>query len=105
VNSQSTDFGKRLVYDMIQWAKDPNNVVEAGPGEAVTIPVEVSNGGGIDAASVRFVLRRPYDKTIVSTTEVAVSLPAGTVAQVEYAATAPSSPLGEADSPVDFFAN
>lgn len=71
-----------LIRDMISWAKKPDELPEAKPGETVSASVEAANVTTNDASSVRLSVYNPDRTTLLSEQTVNISIPAGQTATI-----------------------
>ncbi|MBM3212615.1 zinc dependent phospholipase C family protein, partial [Candidatus Poribacteria bacterium] len=55
-----------LVRDVVSWGKNPNELPEIRPGQAVTVSVEVKNITTNDATSIKFLIYNPSRSTLLS---------------------------------------
>lgn len=87
---QQTEAERRLVMDLINWAKEPEDILEFRPGEAINMPVEIGYAGenGPLATKAIFKVIAP-DKDIVDTVTAACSLEPGSKITTTFSYTAP----------------
>ena len=81
-----------LVRDMLSWAFNPDETLsEYDPGDAVSLPITVTNGTSRDATRVELTVLRP-DRTIAFTQTVSVTVTAGGTAAPMLTVNLPAQP-------------
>ncbi|MEW6609915.1 MAG: hypothetical protein AB1414_21125, partial [bacterium] len=75
-NGQSSAQGRALIRDIVAWAKKPQALPEAKPGQAINIEVSVRNNSQSNAGQVRFVILDP-DRNKINESIQPISLDSG----------------------------
>jgi hypothetical protein len=92
-NGQFTEDGRRLIRDLLTWAKDPKTLPEFSPGADVDVSFDVTNGSGASASQVKLSVLSP-DKQVVKEQTIAQAVAPGETATLHQLITWPPSYLG-----------
>ena len=87
-HSQATTDAKKLVRDMIAWAKSSEDIKSYGAGDTISIPVNITSYIDLTAERVVFTLIDP-DNKVVDTVEVVTSVQPYETKVVDFTTTAP----------------
>lgn len=71
-----------MLRDMLSWAKKPAVLPEIKSGEAITVPVTVTNSSSTEAATVKLQIFTPDRATLLAEQTVSLSIQAGMSAQL-----------------------
>ncbi|MCK4735244.1 MAG: hypothetical protein KAT65_22515, partial [Methanophagales archaeon] len=87
-HSQATTDAKKLVRDMIAWAKGSEDIQSYGVGDTINIPVNITSYIDLSAEKVVFIVNNP-DNEVVDTVEVITSVQPYETKNVNFLWTAP----------------
>jgi methionine-rich copper-binding protein CopC len=66
-----------IIRDLLSWVKKPATLPEVKPGEAVSLPVTLTNSTATDAATIKLQIWNPDRTALLSEQTVALAIPAG----------------------------
>lgn len=82
-HGQYTEDGRRLIRDLLSWARDPKVLPEFSPGASANVPFNIINSSDKAASQIRLTVLNP-DKNVIEEKTIAQSVSPGETANISH---------------------